>query len=413
MRVVRIPRQNQQATSPKKRRKLLRRTVVWLVVACLAAAGGNFARPLPAATITLSLPSVPVPQTSSLAWPTYGQASLVDTSGGPLLTHGVQEKIATASIAKVITALCVLQKHPLASGQIGPTLTMTEDDVTQYRLQVAQNGSHLPVYVGEQLTQYQALQALMIPSANNIADTLAVWAFGSLEKYSDYANDYVRQHGLTNTRIGTADASGLDPSTVSTAEDLARLGQLALKEPVLREIAAQRSAVFPYAGTVTNYNTKLGSANISGIKTGNNVQNKGALLYAAAIAQIGSSDLYITGAVMGADSLEQALESSEALVKSAAQNYEVVPYVSARQSVGTLHTAWGATTPVITDKALEITRLKSTPLYTHTSTETTPTLNTGSVGTIELRGGDTRTGTTISQAAPVAGPSLWWRLTRH
>ena len=35
------------------------------------------------------------------------------------------------------------------------------------------------VAAGEQISQYQALQAMLIPSANNVADSLARWAFGS------------------------------------------------------------------------------------------------------------------------------------------------------------------------------------------------------------------------------------------
>jgi D-alanyl-D-alanine carboxypeptidase (penicillin-binding protein 5/6) len=44
------------------------------------------------------------------------------------------------------------------------------------------------VQLGEELSEYQALQALLLPSANNIAETLARWAFGSIDAYNAYAN---------------------------------------------------------------------------------------------------------------------------------------------------------------------------------------------------------------------------------
>ncbi|QQS18315.1 hypothetical protein IPL68_06900 [Candidatus Saccharibacteria bacterium] len=52
--------------------------------------------------------------------------------------------------------------------------------------------------------------------------------FGDHATYAAYANNYLERNGLIHTRVGN-DASGYDPSTVSTAEDLARLGILARK----------------------------------------------------------------------------------------------------------------------------------------------------------------------------------------
>lgn len=405
MRLVTLP------THPHRTRKK-RRVVRWRFVAastCLVLAAANYARPLPPPALRLSLPTPPAPVAPAVAWPAYGQASLTAAGLSTVLTHGAQTPLSTASIAKVITALCVLEKYPLAPGQTGPVLTLSEADVALYRLQLGLDGSNLPVYAGERLTQYQALQALMIPSANNVADSLAQWAFGSLDAYATYANEYVQRHGLVHTTIGS-DASGLDPSTKSTAEDLARVGLIAAGEPVLMEIAAQPWATFPYGGRQNNYNTKLGAAGINGLKTGNNTENPGAFLYTAPI-RVGSREVLITGAVMGAANLAQALDSSEALVASAGQAFEQVTYAAERQPIGTLVAPWGSRVPVRTEKPLILTRWKGTALQVHSTS--TPYNGPGKVGTVDVRADTLRASTSVVTDHPLPGPSVWWRLTRH
>ena len=131
-------------------------------------------------------------------------------------------------------------------GQQGPTITLSASDVALYNAYVAQQGSVVPVAAGEQISQYQMLQAIMLPSANNMADSLAIWAFGSLDAYATYANNYVARLGLSATHIGS-DASGFAPNTISSA---ARPGQARQKSPCRircshRSSASQPPAVCP------------------------------------------------------------------------------------------------------------------------------------------------------------------------
>jgi D-alanyl-D-alanine carboxypeptidase (penicillin-binding protein 5/6) len=129
----------------------------------------------PPATITRSI----TPTTSSqIAWPSTGQ-SAVAVAGNPVVTsHGVQTPTPTASVAKLITSLVVLQAKPLSVGQQGPAITLTASDVAIYRQYLSEQGSVVPVEAGESITEYQMLQAMLLPSANNMADSLAIWAFG-------------------------------------------------------------------------------------------------------------------------------------------------------------------------------------------------------------------------------------------
>jgi serine-type D-Ala-D-Ala carboxypeptidase (penicillin-binding protein 5/6) len=67
---------------------------------------------------------------------------------------------------------------------------------------------------GEKLTELQALQAMLIPSGNNIASLLARWDAGSQAAFVAKMNFAVGPLGLRSTRC--ADVSGADPATAST-----------------------------------------------------------------------------------------------------------------------------------------------------------------------------------------------------
>lgn len=57
----------------------------------------------------------------------------------------------------------------------GPVVTLDSDDVADTERRRSQQESVVSVEDGEELTELQALQALLLPSANNIAAVLARW----------------------------------------------------------------------------------------------------------------------------------------------------------------------------------------------------------------------------------------------
>jgi len=392
-----------------QRRSSKRPFAVALLAVAFAAAGINFFRPLPTpvATLTVSIPAAA--SNPVMPWPSEGQAAIAADGYGLLGTSGTLTPLATASIAKVITALCVLQKAPLNIGQAGPTYTVTADDVAIYQNYIDQNGSLILVVQGEQLTEYQALEALMLPSANNIADSLVRWVFGSQQAYTAYATSWLEQNDLNDTRIGP-DASGYDAGTMSTASNLASLGLLAIQDPVLMEIAGKSSTTLPVAGRVTNYDTILGVNGITGLKTGNNDADPGAFLFTAN-AQIGDKTIPLTGSVMGAADLDTALQNSTQLVAAMQQGFEELTVAHANQQVGTLKSVWGTSTPITSAKTLELVRWKAVPLTATHSLD--PKIRSGTIGNLKLAAGNSRAESKLQLAHPLPGPGFWWRLTRH
>jgi serine-type D-Ala-D-Ala carboxypeptidase (penicillin-binding protein 5/6) len=286
-----------------------------------------------------------------LNWPAQGQ-SAVGLVGLPTLEmHGAETPMPTASTAKLITALMVLQEKPLQPGQQGPTITLTAADVALYNNYAAQDGSVVQVQAGEQISEYQMLQTMMLPSANNMADSLAIWAFGSLANYQQAANPYLESLGLVTTHVGS-DASGLSPTTTSTAHDLVQIGELAMQNPVLAQIVGQSTASgIPVVGNIKNVNSLLGTDNIIGIKTGNSDQ-AGGVFVAASQVTINNKPVTIVTALIASPSLFQSMKDSLTLMQSAQNNFSTVPVVQANSVVGSYKLPWGGRINAVAGKTL-------------------------------------------------------------
>jgi D-alanyl-D-alanine carboxypeptidase (penicillin-binding protein 5/6) len=231
----------------------------------------------------------------STVWPAYGQAA-VQIGQSQVQVGPNQHAAAIASVAKVMTAYLVLRDHPLRLGQDGPTITLTDADVADTDRRRQQQESVVSIAAGEQLTERQALQALLLPSANNIAAVLARWDAGSEERFVVRMNATARSLGMTHTRY--TDPSGYDDATVSTAADQVRLVDRAMRLPVFASIVATPSATLPVVGTVHNTNTLLGHNGFVGVKTGSTAAAGGCFAFRA-IRWIDGKRTTITGVVLG------------------------------------------------------------------------------------------------------------------
>lgn len=394
---------------PQKHHHRWRIVVLVLIVYVLFAA----LRPLPALKPDRSSAQLNIATTArTIPWPNSGGAAIGLSDGTLLATHGDDSPLPTASTIKVFTALMVLKKHPLAKDQTGPTITLDATDVGYYQSYVSQGGSVEPVYAGETLTEYEALQAMLLPSANNVADSLARWAYGSLTAYKTAAQAYANQLGLTNTTIGS-DASGLAPDSVSSPTDLYKIGSLALQNPALAEIVAQPSAYLPDFGTVTNYNSLLGEHGITGIKTGNSDQAGGVFIGSAKTTVNGKQITLIT-AITGANSLDDVLAKSSALITGAEDNFAVTSVIHAGDVLGSYKTPWGGEVEAVAAKDLQATSWQGGTVHANFNLKKISVhAKAGSViGTASAPQSDFDSGRSISlvlKQAPTQ-PSFGWRL---
>ena len=246
----------------------------------------------------------------SAVWPAYGQAA-VQIGQSRVQAGPNQHAAAIASVAKVMTAYVVLRDHPLRPGEDGPTITLTDADVADTDRRRRRQESVVPIAAGEQLTERQALQALLLPSANNIAAVLARWDAGSVDRFVARMNAAARSLGMTHTRY--TDPSGYDDATVSTAADQVRLVDRAMRLPVFASIVATPSATLPVAGTVHNTNRLLGRNGFVGVKTGSTAAAGGCFAFRA-IRWIHGKRTTITGVVLGQPGLAAAFAAADAMV---------------------------------------------------------------------------------------------------
>jgi serine-type D-Ala-D-Ala carboxypeptidase (penicillin-binding protein 5/6) len=252
-----------------------------------------------------------VPET---VWPAYGQAAFIQTGRSHVQAGPNQHPAAIASVAKVMTAYLVLRDHPLQPGEDGPTITLTDADVVDTDRRRGHEESVVSISAGEQLTERQALQALLLPSANNISAVLARWDAGSVDRFVAGMNAAARSLGMTRTRY--TDPSGYDDATVSTAADQVRIVDRAMRLPVFASIVATPSATLPVAGTVHNTNILLGHNGFVGVKTGSTAAAGGCFAFRAN-RWIDGKRTTITGIVLGQpghDQIAAGLAAADAMV---------------------------------------------------------------------------------------------------
>ena len=262
-------------------------------------------------------------------WPAYGQAAFVLTGQSQVQAGPNQHAAPIASVAKVMTAYLVLGDHPLRPGQDGPTITLTDADVADTDRRRRQQESVVSIAAGERLTERQALQALLLPSANNIAEVLARWDAGSADRFVGRMNATARSLGMTRTRY--TDPSGYDDATVSTAADQVHIVDRAMRLPVFASIVATPSATLPVAGTVRNTNSLLGHNGFVGVKTGSDDAAGGCFAFRA-IRWIDGKRTAITGVVLGQpghDRIAAGLAAADAMVDRIA-GHRAVPGLQQR-----------------------------------------------------------------------------------
>jgi len=265
----------------------------------------------------------PLQQGVQLAWPAVGQAAIGSVEDGLLARSPDKEKLRPiASMAKVITALAIMEKQPFKPGQEGETYTITKNDIANLNAYISEGGSVLPIRVGMKLTQYQAMQRMLIASDNIIADILGKRIFGSTKAYILYARDMLKRMGLNRTVV--ADASGFSPATVSTPSELVAIGIAALNNPVIAKIVAQQQVQLPVAGIIKNTNQLLGNDGVIGIKTGTTGKAGSCLLFAARYTAKNGQKGTIVGVIMGDTNHNSLYRDSRDLLASAKKGFGLV-----------------------------------------------------------------------------------------
>lgn len=391
--------------------------LIWVVALVLVLAAGGFlasqySRPLPAVAVHPQLQAErQIGTTPNLPWPSTGSAAASAKGYGFLGAHGDEAPRPIASTAKIMTALLILEDHPLAPGQPGPEVTITPQDVADYQKDVSQDQSVVPVMAGEKLSELQLLQALLLPSGNNAADLLAKWDAGSKEAFIAKMNARAAQLGMAHTHYD--DASGFSAKTVSTPSDLLIVGALAMDKPVFRQTVAMAQATLPVAGAVHNVNSILGKDGNIGIKTGS-TDEAGGCFVSASTQQVAGKPMEIYAAVLGQDKLGNALDATSALTQAVAASFRQTKVLSRTDVIATLTPAWGNPVEVVPTQDVEMLVWPGTKLETSVQLDAVqaPLPAGAKVGAITLKLGAQTQRVDVVTTAPIVEPTWQWRVTR-
>jgi D-alanyl-D-alanine carboxypeptidase (penicillin-binding protein 5/6) len=321
----------------------LRRFVAILSVSLILLIGVgvplSIVAPVPSAHADVVADLQSATQPAAPVLPSFGSSAIAAVGlDGVLAKSGPQTPRQMASVTKIVTTLVVLEAKPLQPGEPGPTITFTQKDVQILSDVVAQNGSWQPVQAGWKVSERAAIETMLIPSANNYAESLAIWAYGSVPKYVAAARAFLRAHHLNGMSI--VDTNGLSAGDTSTPTDLVALGELALRNPIVAAVVQKSSADEPNVGTLSNTNELLGHHGVNGIKTGTYDMVKANLLFSAKVT-VGTRTVQLVGVILGAKDHRTLDARVPALLASVTKGLHDLTLAKRGQAFATYTTNWG------------------------------------------------------------------------
>src|SRR4051812_23605992 len=163
-----------------------RNRVLWTVAAILLVAAAVYApmallAPLPTARVVdLGLRTASGKDAPPVL-PAAGSAAV--TLGPDEAPVGSTNAVPIAAAAKIVTALLVLDKHPLEAGRSGPNVPVTADDFASYQRYTAQGVRAVRVVAGDTRTEREGPPAVLPPPSNNHPGMLAPRGDGTPDRH--------------------------------------------------------------------------------------------------------------------------------------------------------------------------------------------------------------------------------------
>ena len=134
---------------------------------------------------------------------------LMDAATGTILESGGEhDKLAPASVTKVMTMLLIMEA--IDSGQIG-----WEDTVTASEAAAAKGGSQVFLKAGETMTVADMVKSIAVSSANDCACAMAEHLAGSEAAFVERMNERAAELGMADTHF--VNCTGLDDGADAAA----------------------------------------------------------------------------------------------------------------------------------------------------------------------------------------------------
>jgi len=210
--------------------------------------------------LALGLAAAAPAAAASDAYPKAAAAYVVERDGKVLWSGNADKRLPPASLAKMMTALIVIE-----GGRLDETVTVG-------RAAARETGTRLGLREGDRLKARDLLTAAIVRSANDACRALADARGGTESKFVARMNARAALLGMSDTRFANACGHDAD-GQYSTAADLARLANAAAGLPeYMRAARLERATVRTEAGrefSFDNTNALIGRyPGAVGLKTG-------------------------------------------------------------------------------------------------------------------------------------------------
>lgn len=250
-------------------------------------------------------------------------------SGQTLYEKNSQVQMPPASITKIATAIYAIEK-----GHLEDIVTVSEN---------ARNvdGTRVYLEVGEQVPLMKLIQGLVINSGNDAGVAIAEHVSGSIDEFITDFNSYLKEEiGVQHTTF--KNPHGLyDPEHVTTAEDMAKITQYAMKNETFMEIFQTSELAWDgqtWDTTIVNHHEMVRDKEYEGISGGKNgfVQESGFTLVTTASRE----KISLIAVTLNAMSDNQAYEDTKTLLDYGFQNFETEKVMANEQFTDNLNNTY-------------------------------------------------------------------------
>ena len=166
-------------------------------------------------------------------------AILINAETGVILYEKESHKPSfPASITKISTALYALEKKGHTLNEV---IRVSPEAMARRRRsdflphQLVPDGTHMSLRTGEELPFHALLHGLMLVSGNDAANVIAEHVSGSVPQFVKEMNAFLRANGILETNFCNPHGLHIEEHK-TTAYDMAKIAQLALKHQIFRDV---------------------------------------------------------------------------------------------------------------------------------------------------------------------------------
>ena len=335
-------------------------------------------------------------------------ALLMDMATGKVLyEQNAHEKLAPASVTKVMTMLLVMEA--IDSGRIG-----WDDVVTVSEAAAAKGGSQIYLKVGEQMSVSDMLKSVAVSSANDCACALAEHIAGSESAFVEQMNIRAGQLKMFDTHF--VNCTGLDDEAnakehLTSAYDIAVMSrELMLKHPDIQKFTTiwmdtVRDGAFGLSNTNKLIRFYPGA---TGLKTG---FTSGAGYCLSATAQ--RDGMGLIAVMMGAKTSQERFAGCKAMLDYGFANFALVRPEIPQENTVPVRLGTEKTVNAIPGEQIEllIDKAQKNQVNVHLELEealNAPVSKGQKIGTLTVRAGEQVLAQVPMVAADAVPKLTWW-----